>query len=76
MYFLSVHNLPSVQKIRELRANSVGQLIAIQGTVTRTTEVRPELISASFVCLMCNKKIDSVEQQFKFTEPKRVGALT
>mgnify|MGYP001949429537 CR=1 FL=1 len=44
--------------------------MAISGTVTRTTEVRPELLYASFICLACNTEVKDIEQQFKYTEPK------
>lgn len=39
------------------------------GTVTRTSEVRPELFMGCFRCLECGTIIRNVEQQFKFTEP-------
>ena len=39
------------------------------GTVTRTSEVRPELFMGCFRCLECGTVIRNVEQQFKFTEP-------
>lgn len=44
--------------------------MTITGTITRTTEVRPELIQGSFLCMLCNKEIGDIEQQFKYTEPK------
>jgi DNA replication licensing factor MCM6 len=46
----------------------IGQLISISGTVTRTSEVRPELVSGTFVCEGCKATITDVEQQFKYTE--------
>ena len=39
------------------------------GTVTRTSEVRPELFMGCFRCLECGTLVRNVEQQFKFTEP-------
>ena len=45
--------------------------MSIHGTVTRTTEVKPELIVGSFACKMCKQTVRGVEQQFKFTEPTR-----
>ena len=39
------------------------------GTVTRTSEVRPELFMGCFRCLECGTLVRDVEQQFKFTEP-------
>ncbi|CAD8108841.1 unnamed protein product [Paramecium sonneborni] len=71
LYFLAVFNLSGTEKIRELKANKIGKLTSFVGTVTRTYEVRPELLSAQFSCQMCDRIIDNVEQQFKFTEPKK-----
>ena len=36
-------NLPAVHKIRDLKTFSLGRVMSINGTVTRTTEVKPEL---------------------------------
>ena len=47
----------------------IGKLCAIQGTVTRTTEVRPELLYGTFTCLQCGTLAENIEQQFKYTEP-------
>lgn len=43
--------------------------LMFSGTVTRTSEVRPELFMGCFRCLECGTIIRNVEQQFKFTEP-------
>jgi DNA replication licensing factor MCM6 len=45
--------------------------MSIHGTVTRTTEVKPELLTGCFKCLECGLVNTNVEQQFKFTEPVR-----
>lgn len=66
---ISVFNLPSVQRIRDIRTNKIGSLISMIGTITRTSEVRPELYSACFTCDMCSAIIEGVEQTFKYTEP-------
>lgn len=42
-----------MNKIRDLKVMALGRLMAIHGTVTRTTEVKPELILGSFKCLEC-----------------------
>ena len=47
-----------------------GHLVAISGTVTRTSEVRPELLFGSFRCQDCSSVIKDVEQEFKFSEVK------
>lgn len=43
--------------------------MTISGTVTRTSEVRPELFVGAFRCDMCLATVRNVEQQFKYTEP-------
>lgn len=45
--------------------------MSIEGTVTRTTEVKPELSIGTFKCKMCDKYTDGIEQQFKFTKPMK-----
>lgn len=55
--------------IFDLRADKLGQLITIRGTVTRTTEVKPELLVGTFQCNDCLREVSGVEQQFKVTMP-------
>ena len=45
--------------------------MSIHGTITRTTEVKPELLLGSFKCKECDYIYPSMEQQFRFTEPVR-----
>ncbi|KAM0672416.1 MCM DNA helicase complex subunit mcm6 [Ordospora colligata] len=67
--YTSFYNSHVVYKIRQLKSERLGQLISFSGTVTRTTQVRPELISGSFSCKICNSVIGDVAQEFKYTEP-------
>ncbi|GAA5912864.1 hypothetical protein JCM6882_009500 [Rhodosporidiobolus microsporus] len=66
---IAFYNLPLVEGIRDMRTEKIGKLSAISGTVTRTSEVRPELTYGTFTCLVCNGVVREVEQQFKYTEP-------
>ncbi|GAA94868.1 uncharacterized protein L969DRAFT_26513 [Mixia osmundae IAM 14324] len=66
---IAFYNLPLVSGIRDLRTDKIGHLLSISGTVTRTSEVRPELIYGTFVCAECKTIVTDVEQQFKYTEP-------
>lgn len=68
-YWLSVYNLPTVRKLRDLRSEQIGELSSISGTVTRTSEVRPELLLGTFICMECDDLFENVEQQFRYTEP-------
>ncbi|KAF7775735.1 hypothetical protein Agabi119p4_4128 [Agaricus bisporus var. burnettii] len=66
---IAFYHLPLVSGIRDLRTEKIGVLMSIGGTVTRTSEVRPELLYGSFICEICNGTVNDVEQQFKYTEP-------
>ena len=61
--------MPAINKIRDLKVQCLGRLMSIHGTVTRTTEVKPELLEGAFKCQECGEVKTGVEQQFKFTEP-------
>ncbi|KAI3487618.1 hypothetical protein L1887_48399 [Cichorium endivia] len=68
-FSVSFYNLGLVSGIRDLRTDRVGKLVSISGTVTRTSEVRPELLYGAFTCNTCQTTVRDVEQQFKYTEP-------
>lgn len=63
------YDLPRFHGIRDLRAEELGKLITIGGTVTRTTEVKPELLVGTFQCNECQREVSGVQQQFKVTMP-------
>lgn len=69
IFTLAFYNLPLISRIRQLRTESIGRLLSISGTATRTSEVRPELSVATFICEACNTVVPNVEQTFKYTEP-------
>ena len=70
-YQIGIYNLPNINKIRDLKTGSLGKILSIHGTVTRTTEVKPELLLGSFKCTGCDAKIPAVEQEYKYTKPTR-----
>jgi len=65
----SFFDLPLYHGIRDLRAEKLNKLISIRGTVTRTTEVKPELLVGTFQCNECQREVSGVAQQFKVTFP-------
>lgn len=65
---VAFYRLPLVSGIRELKTERIGTLMSVSGTVTRTSEVRPELLYGSFVCEVCGGIVTEIEQQFKYTE--------
>ncbi|XP_003425529.1 DNA replication licensing factor Mcm6 [Nasonia vitripennis] len=68
-YYVSLIDVPTRHKLRELTTSKIGTLIRISGQVVRTHPVHPELVYGTFECLDCRAKIKHVEQQFKFTNP-------
>lgn len=60
--------LLDVARLRELSTSEIGRLVSVTGVVTRTSEVRPELLQGTFKCLDCGNIVKHVEQQFKYTE--------
>ncbi|KAI8368290.1 MCM2/3/5 family-domain-containing protein [Radiomyces spectabilis] len=68
-FTVAFYGVPDLARVRQLKTDKIGRLISISGTVTRTTEVRPELIYASFTCNECRTVVNDVEQQFRYTEP-------
>ena len=59
-----------------MKTDRIGQLVAMEGTVTRTSEARPELISGVFECVECGALVKNIEQHFKYTEPLRCSAAS
>ena len=75
IFSLAFYNLPLTSRVRNLRTIDVGHLLSISGTVTRTSEVRPELSLATFTCEACRAVVANVEQVFRYTEPTQCPNL-
>lgn len=69
-YFVAFSEVFS-EDLRSLKCSVLGCLKSLKGTVTRTTEVRPELVVGVFRCKACDQLSAKVPQQFKYTEPKK-----
>jgi len=68
-YVAAIYDLPFHCGIRDLRTEQLGRLTTICGTVTRTTEVKPELLVGTFQCNECQREVTGISQQFKVTMP-------
>eukprot|EP01018_Ginkgo_biloba_P023737 Gb_23970 [translate_table: standard] len=66
---VAFYNIPTLKRLRDLATAEIGKLVSVSGVVTRTSEVRPELLQGTFKCLDCGGVIKNVEQQFKYTQP-------
>ena len=68
-FWVSIFNNLAFRPMRLLNVTDIGKFISFKGTVTRTSEVRPELFLGCFRCLECQSVVRNVEQQFRFTTP-------
>ena len=68
-FFVAFYNTGDIRKVRDLNMKKIGCLTTFSGTVTRTTEVRPELFLGTFRCQECGSTVSKVEQQYKYTQP-------
>lgn len=69
-FFVSFYNLPRIDRLRSLKTDKIGRLVSVIATVTRSSEVRPELLLASYKCNICGTLHSNIEQQFQYTEPQ------
>lgn len=71
LFSLAFYNMPLVSRLRQLRTSEIGKLVSMSGTITRTSEIRPELSSGTFICEQCKSVCPNVEQTFRYTEPSQ-----
>ncbi|WP_255151092.1 minichromosome maintenance protein MCM [Halorarius halobius] len=64
-----VHNLQQTTGIRDIRADHVGNLIAVQGIVRKATDVRPKIQNAAFECQRCGTMTRVPQSDGDFQEP-------
>jgi len=64
-------NLPENRniRIRSIRAEHVGKMIAVEGFVKRASEVRPEVSEAIFQCPNCGTKHTVIQTEFFLKSP-------
>ncbi|KAH0850810.1 hypothetical protein HID58_095228, partial [Brassica napus] len=62
---VSFYNLPFTKRLRELTTSEIGKLVSVTGVVTRTSEVRPELLYGTFKCLDCGSVIRTLSNSLK-----------
>ncbi|KAL8275307.1 hypothetical protein Esti_000756 [Eimeria stiedai] len=63
-----------VHSISSVRCSMLGSITCLRGQVTRTTDVRPELLQGAFVCGDCGHVEEGVAQAFKYTQPLKCSS--
>lgn len=56
-------------KIKDLRSNHLAKLISVEGIIKRATEVRPEVVSATFKCTNCDEIIVMEQRAARLRAP-------
>lgn len=73
--YLQLHDVPRyVHSISSIRCSMLGSITCIRGQVTRTTDVRPELLQGAFACGDCGHVEEGVAQAFKYTQPVKCSS--
>lgn len=71
LYLQFLYTPTIIHPLKEIRCSMLGELIAIRGQITRISDVRPELIRATFKCKACGNLVEDVKQNFKYTTPMK-----
>tara|TARA_Y100000310_G_scaffold345196_2_gene462580 strand:- start:673 stop:2706 length:2034 start_codon:yes stop_codon:yes gene_type:complete len=68
-------NLPENQKIviKDIRSKHIGKFIHVDGVVRQKSDVRPQVIDASFECPVCGNVIKIPQLNGSFKEPSKCG---
>ena len=66
-------NLPETQnvEIRNIRSNHLNKILAVNGIVRQTSDVRPQITMAKFECPSCGNTISILQVETRFKEPSR-----
>ncbi|MGH8338586.1 MAG: hypothetical protein ACRETL_17570, partial [Gammaproteobacteria bacterium] len=70
-FAVAFYNYPVISAVRDLRMECIGRLTSFCGTITRTSDVRPELISAIFRCANCGLLSPPILQEYHYTRPTK-----
>ena len=66
-------NLPESQRIsiKDIRIFHLTKILAVDGIITQTSDVRPQVVSAMFECPSCGTHMTMLQLDSKFKEPSR-----
>jgi replicative DNA helicase Mcm len=61
----------SVEKIRNIRAKHLDQLLVVEGIVRQASDVKPQVVNARFECPSCGAILSVLQVDRKFRDPSR-----
>ncbi|KAI5171954.1 DNA replication licensing factor MCM6 [Nematocida sp. LUAm3] len=68
-FFPCIYGLEVIYSVRDMKTNMLEQLVSFSGIVTRTSQVRPELLNGAFECGECRAITKNIPQERKYTQP-------
>lgn len=69
VFLPAVRDLDVVYSVRDLKTHLLNRLVSFTGIVTRTGQVKPELLEGNFECKECGARVKNVSQKMKYTLP-------
>ncbi|MBW3017937.1 hypothetical protein KY325_02145, partial [Candidatus Woesearchaeota archaeon] len=69
------HNLPDscMTHVRNIRSEHIGKFIKTIGVIRQKTDVRPQVVSATFECPSCGNIINVSQDDNSFKQPSKCG---
>ena len=66
-------NLPESQRIsiKDIRSSHLTKMLAVDGIIRQTSDVRPQITMAKFECPSCGNTISILQVETRFKEPNR-----
>ena len=68
-----LYNLPESQQIdiRNIRSKHINEFVVVEGIIRQSSDVRPQVVNATFDCPSCGTNISLLQMEKKFIEPSR-----
>ena len=65
-----LYNLPESQQIdiRNIRSKHINEFVVVEGIIRQSSDVRPQVVNATFDCPSCGTNISLLQMEKKFNE--------
>lgn len=65
MYFKDFSDTKAYS-VRDIKADKIGKLVTVRGIVTKTTEVKPMIVVATYTCDECGSEVSQPVKRLSF----------
>lgn len=69
MYFKDFSDAKAYS-VRDIKADKIGKLVTVRGIVTKTTEVKPMIVVATYTCDECGSEVSQPVKKLYFINNK------